>query len=124
MGGLFGGCQSSGSSTTVVNVPGPTAEETELTKQQIELQKEQIEILKAQRVEQGVAFSFLQKSLDDLNKRQAELETDPVLKEITDLQLDILRRGGRASPEERQLIKEATDSALAQGAALARTRYA
>lgn len=115
MGGIFGG-GSSGSSSTVVNVPGPTAEETELTKQQIELQKQQIEILKQQRVEQGTAFEFLQKSLDELNKRQASLETDPVLKEITDLQLDVLRRGGRASPEERQLIKEATDAALAQGA--------
>ena len=99
-----------------MNVPGPTPEETQLTKQQIELQKEQIEILKQQRTEQGVAFEFLQKSLDELNTRQKDLEADPILKEITDLQLDILRRGGRASPEERQLIKDATDSALAQGA--------
>ena len=115
MSSLFGGGGSSGSSTTVVNIPGPTADEQELTKQQIELQKEQIDILKASRSEQGIAFEFLKTSLDELNSRQAELENDPVLKEITDLQLDILRRGGKASPEELQLIKESADSAIAQG---------
>src|SRR3990167_7870598 len=114
MGGLFGG-GSSGSSSTVVNVPGPTAEETELTKQQIELQKEQIEILKGQRAEQGLAFEFLQKSLDDLTTKQAQLADDPILKEVQDLQLDLRRRGGRASPEERQLIGEATGAASAAG---------
>ncbi len=114
MGGIFGG-GSSGSSSTVVNVPGPTPEETELTKQQIELQKEQIAILKSQREEQGVAFSFLQKSLDELNTRQQELEEDPVLKEVTDLQLDILRRGGRPSAEERQTILDATNAAIGAG---------
>ena len=115
MSSLFGGGGSSGSSTTVVNIPGPTADEQELTKQQIELQKEQIDILKASRSEQGIAFEFLKTSLDELNSRQSELENDPVLKEITDLQLDILRRGGKASPEELQLIKESADSAIAQG---------
>ncbi len=112
---LFGGGQSSGASNTVVNIPGPTEDERELTKQQIELQKEQLDILKSSRAEQGVAFEFLRTSLNELNTRQAELENDPVLKEITDLQLDILRRGGKASPEELQLIKESADSAIAQG---------
>ena len=115
MSSLFGGGEKSGSSTTVVNVPGPTDEEKQLTQQQIDLSKEQLEILKQQRAEQGVAFEFLKTSLNDLNTRQAELENDPVLKEITDLQLDILRRGGKASDEEKQLIKEASDSAIAQG---------
>jgi len=114
MGGIFGG-SGGGSSTTVVNVPGPTAEETELTKQQIELQKQQIEILKEQRQEQGLAFEFLQTSLDELNQRQKDFDEDPVLQEITDLQLDLLRRGGKASPEERQLINEATEAALKRG---------
>ena len=112
---LFGGGKSTSGGTTVVNIPGQTEEEKDLTRQSLEVGKEQLAILKQQREEQGVAFEFLKTSLDDLNKRQTELETDPVLKEITGLQLDILRRGGKASDEEKRLIKEATDSALAQG---------
>lgn len=114
MGFLGGG--SSGSSTTVVNVPGPTAEETELTKQQIELQKLQIEILQESREEQGIAFEFLQESLDELNRLSTEAADDPLTKELQEIQLDIIRRGGKASPEERESIKQATEFALAEGA--------
>ncbi len=114
MGFLGGG--SSGGSTTTVNIPGPTAEETELTNQQIELQKLQIEILQENREEQGIAFAFLQESLDELNRLSEEARDDPLAKELQEIQLDIIRRGGKASPEERESIKQATEFALAEGA--------
>jgi len=113
---IFGGGRRRGSSTTTVRVPGPTPEETELTRQQIKLQKLQIEILQEQRGKQSVAFAFLQKSLDKLNVLSQEALNDPITKELRDIQLAIIRRGGKASPEQRASINEATKFALAEGA--------
>lgn len=107
MGSLLGG--GGGGSTTTVTVPGPTEEELELTRTQVEIQREQLELLKEQRVEQGQAFQFLTDELNRLNEQAVEV--DPVFAEIQEMELERLRRGGAASPEELRLIEEATTRA-------------
>jgi len=111
MGGIFGGGGGGGgtTSTTTVNVPGPTPEELELTRTSVAIQQEQLAILKEQRVEQREAFAFLTEELNRLN--EAAVTEDPVFQEIQQLELERIRRGGRATEEEIELIGEATTRA-------------
>ena len=105
---LFGG------TTSTVSIPGPTAEERELTTIQTDLAREQLSLLKEQRVEQKEAFAFLSDELIKLNEQAAEV--DPVFEEIKQIELERIRRGGAASPEELRLIQESTARAEEAGA--------
>jgi hypothetical protein len=114
-------------SKTSVNVPGPTAQEQQLTAKQVELAQAQLDAIKAQTEQQklfgqqtgdlvALQTDLLKRSvaLDEENVKKAQ-EMEPIQKEIFDRQLEVLRRGGAASPEELGLISDATNSAIASG---------
>ena len=116
--GPFGGGGST--STTVVEAQTPTAEETELINRQIELADFQLQELQRQSALQETAFDELGPLLDIQTaeaERQAEraLALEPVQDELLQLQLEQIRRGGAASPEQIEAINEATGEALSQG---------
>lgn len=109
-----------GSSTTVVNVPGPTEQETQLTERQIELAEAQLTEIRRQSALQ----QELQEQLAPLQAAQAaEAERAfaeaerlaPAREELLNLALEDIRRGGAATPEEIRLIEEAGAAALAGG---------
>jgi len=100
---------------TTVNIPGPTPAEQELTSLNVELARTQIDLLRQSQEQQKSAFEFLQDQFTALEEQQQAALDDPVAKELQDLQLEIARRGGKASPEQLEAINTATESALAEG---------
>lgn len=106
-----------GTSTTVVNVPGPTEQEKLLTEKQIELGEAQLVEIRRQTALQ----QELQEQLGPLQELQAaEAERAfaeaerlaPAREELLNLALEDLRRGGAATPEEIKLIEEAGAAGL------------
>lgn len=134
MGDVFGGGDKS---TTVVNTPGPMSdEERELIKLQTDLSKRQLA-----NIDQLQPFQkeLIDLSLADLRRQKAESAAldavitpeqraaaskadferaqrlGPIQDELLQRQLDEIRRGGGASPEQIQRIKEAADAGIAAG---------
>lgn len=111
---------SDGETTTEINVPGPSAEEQELTQLQIRLGESQLEAiqrqttLQAQLVEQLGPLQEIQTA--EAQRALAEAERlGPVREELLQRALEDIRRGGAATPEEIRLIEEAGGAALAGG---------
>lgn len=135
MSGIFGG----GGSQTVVNQPAPkSSEETELDKLNLELARKQLANLDSLAPFQQELLTNALQSLKQQNANdaafnaavtpeqqaaayKAEFERaqrlGPIQDELLQLQLDDLRRGGAASPEQLARIKEATDAGIAAGSA-------
>lgn len=115
MGGLFGGGQTKTTQETTVRREPPTAEEKKLTQQQIEAGEIQLGV--ARELKEGItsAYDWLIGEIEGLGQRQQEALEDPRAQELEAIQMDIIRRGGQATPEEKRLIQAATESALAQG---------
>lgn len=106
IGKIFGG---GSSSQTVVEQANLTPEQTELINRQVQLADIQIEELSRQRKLQAKAFGGAEQAA-------AEIETpDPIQDELLGLQLDRIRAGGQATPEETELINQAVEQALAAG---------
>ncbi len=132
-----------GKTETKVDFPAPTPEERALTANQLDISKAQLAALLQQTEFQNKAFEaygpliqtqadLLKAQYGDLSTpeaqalaaRQSELQRQqleyqianlPVQQELLDMQLDDLRRGGAASPQQLELIKQASDAALAAG---------
>lgn len=125
--------------TTVTRTP----EETEYTRQQIELAKQQLAILEEQHGWQSEIFALTRPLLEqysllvqqefedandplvrDMRTRQRQLESEqldaairnlPLQQELLDRQLEEIRRGGRASDEQKALISDITNRAIEAG---------
>ena len=132
-----------GSKTTVTtNVPPPSETELELQKQQLAIAKSQLEAINQQSAFQQKQFDAAgpllegqSKLLQQLLAQQGDLDPElakkrsaleladlefalknaPAQQELLDRQLDTIRRGGRASPEELETINLATEYALDEG---------
>ena len=114
-----------GSSTTTVDPP--TAEETALTVKQTELAEFQLVELRRQvdlqEAEQERLEPLLQQ-LEELQPLQFELaqqdlqralELGPIQDELLQLELENIKRGGAATPEQEQLIGQATELGIERG---------
>lgn len=109
-----------GSSKTVVNVPPPTAAEQELTAISTEKAKFELEELKKGAGLQAEYNKKLDAFLADMQKTsEAQLaeqaKYQPLYDEILQGELERIRRGGAASPEEISLIQQATGAARETG---------
>lgn len=108
------------SSKTEVKTPAPTAQEIELQKRQLELADFQLQELRRQREQQELFAEKLtplfeqQAEAADL-ARQRQEQIAPIQDELLKLTLDDLRRGGAATPEQKELIGQATDRAIEAG---------
>ncbi len=114
-----------GSSTTTVDPP--TAEETALTVKQTELAEFQLVELQKQTELQAAEqerLAPLIAQLEELQPLQLDLakqeltralELGPVEDELLQLELENIRRGGAASPQQLELIGEATEQGIALG---------
>ena len=106
--------------TTQFNIPGPTAEEQQLTQLQLQLGESQLEAIKQQTVLQGQLVEQLG-PLQEIQAAEAERalaeaeRTGPIREELLNLALEDIRRGGAATPEEIRLIEEAGAAGLAGG---------
>lgn len=124
-----------GSTTTVMRDP-PSAEQTALTQRQIQLADRQIAAIDAnaplnKALLEGASELLplqldlikqtltsindpAQKALQDAQTKYA-LEQIPIQREIQQLQLDELRRGGAATPAQEALIKQGIEAARTSG---------
>ncbi len=108
------------SSTTTVTAPGQTPQQTQLVQQQIELAEFNLTELQRQR-EQQEEFATELKPLFAAQAAEAERalaraeKLDPIQEELLTLALDDLRRGGKATPEQIELIDQATQSGIERG---------
>jgi hypothetical protein len=130
-----------GSSSTVQ--PGPTPEQTALTQSQVDIAQQQlVELKKQDALTQQIVDAYgplipeqaalLKTQLEQANSPQAQQIQDaqnqltllqlseaqknaPIQDQILQLQLDQLKAGGAATPQQQALIDEATKSALASG---------
>ncbi len=106
--------------TTQLNIPGPTSEEQQLTQLQIQLGESQLSAIKQQTALQEQLVSELG-PLQELQAAEAERalaeaeRTGPIREELLQRALDDIRRGGAATPEEIRLIEEAGAAGLAGG---------
>ncbi len=110
--------QAKGSSTTVTNTPSD--EELALQRKQVEIAGKQLEVIQNQIDFQQSAFEDFAPLLEIQTAeaaRQAERakSQEPIFDELLDLELERIRLGGAASPEQLELIGQATDAALAAG---------
>lgn len=117
-------------------IPPPTAQEQELLGLNVELAKKQLDafddIAPFQRqlleqstkelARQGEEFDILNELIGPEERAAATAEEfqriqrlGPVQDELLELQLEQLRRGGAATPEQEQRIKESTDAAIEAG---------
>lgn len=114
-----------GSSTTTVDPP--TAEETALTVKQTELAQFQLEELRRQTDLQAAEqerLAPLIAQLEELQPLQLDLakqdlsralELGPIQDELLQLELENIKRGGAATPEQEQLIGQATERGIELG---------
>ena len=117
----FGG----GKSTTTVDPP--TKEETALTVKQTELAQFQLDELRRQTDLQAAEQERLEpllKQLEELQPLQLDLakqdltralELGPISDELLQLELENIKRGGAATPEQEQLIGQATEFGIEAG---------
>lgn len=117
-----------GKSSTTVNVPPPTAEEQALTAKQVQLAEAQLKAIEQQTALQQQLFAgsgdllakqtaILDQLIADANKppTERELQMQALQDELVNRQIESLRRGGAASPEELALIGQTTDEAIKAG---------
>ncbi len=106
--------------TVETSVPEPTANEIALQNKQIQLAEFQLQELQRQSDFQqefaaGVA-PLLEAQTADAEAALAERERlGPIQEELLTLALEDLRRGGKATPEQIELIQQAGDAALERG---------
>lgn len=122
--------------TTQVNTPPPTADEQELIKLNTQLAQLQLQNMNAL---QPFQKQLLESSMSELTRQNAlnsaldsaitpqqqadaakadfqrQQSLGPIQDELLQLQLQAARQGGRATPEQLQAIKEATDAGIAAG---------
>lgn len=138
MGGLVESLLGSGESRSVteVNAAPPTAEETELIKLNTQLAQRQLQNLDQLQPFQQKLLELSMSDLDSqlassrainaavspqdqaaLAKQNFELERrlGPIQEELLQRQLEQIRTGGAATPEQLQRIKEAADAGIAAG---------
>ena len=120
--------------TTTANPPSP--EQTALTERQIALADEQLASIRASKPLTDALLAgatemlplqidFLKKSLADIDDPEQKAlrseqtafarESIPIQRELQQKALEIIRRGGAASPEEMELIKRATEAGITAG---------
>lgn len=132
-----------GSSKQTTNVPAPSAQELELLGTQSDLAKAQLDAIRQQSDYQAKEYAATGPLLDQQSKLiQAELarisspeyaatqakqdqltslqldsaiRNQPAQDELLQIQLDAARRGGAATPEQLDLIGQATDAAITAG---------
>ena len=118
--------------TTVSQAPPPTEEERQLTALNIQLAQKQLEQINSlqpfqqELLNQALTQLKTQSAIDQAitPEQQAQAFKDeftrsqklgPIQDELLQLQLDQLRSGGAATPEQIAKIKEATDAAITAG---------
>lgn len=122
------------STNTVVNPPTP--EQTALTNKQIQLAEQQLKAIEKQTGFQEKLFANAEPLFDmqsevfknllaDINdptqkalkdaQTQFAIESIPIQRELQQKQLEAIRRNGAASPEELELIKQATEAGISTG---------
>ena len=126
VGSVVGGLVGGGDQTTVVTST-PTAEELELQRQAIRLAEQQIQIIEDQVASNQEQFAQFQPLLEaqlgafssqqelQLSEIERARELQPITDELLQLELENIRRGGAASPEQIRLIEGASAEALASG---------
>ncbi len=109
-----------GGGTTTVTPAPPTPQEIELQELSIQLSQKQLEAIDRQTAFQAEQFELLSPLLEQQRVSQEkalarEEELDPIRKELLDLEIEAIRRGPAASPEQKKLIAAATNEAIAAG---------
>lgn len=133
---IFGSGESS--TNTTINTPGPSAEEQELIRLNTQLAQRQL-----QNLDQLAPFQkqVLELAMADLQRESATskaineavtpeqqaqfakqdferaLRLGPIQEELLQRQLETIRTGGAATPEQEARIKSATDAGIAAGSA-------
>lgn len=107
-------------SKTVVQTAQPTEEELQLQRKQVQLAEKQLEIIQNQITQQETQFEafapFLEQQVVEFERRSERAQAlEPITDELLQLELENIRRGAAASPEQIRLIEEASASALATG---------
>lgn len=108
------------SSETTVTPAEPSPEQRQLTQRQVELAEFQLTELQRQRVQQEKFAAeleplFEQQAEDATRARERAERLDPIQEELLTIALEDLRRGGKATPEQIELIDEATQAGLNRG---------
>lgn len=117
-------------------VPPPSAQELALQEQNLAIAKEQLTAIQRSNEFQQQQFEAVAPFFEDVSKRAAirselltdpereqiaradierELRLGPLQEELLNLELENIRRGGAASPEQIDLINQATEAQLALG---------
>ena len=109
-----------GKSTTTVTHAPPSPQEQALISIQTQLAQQQLAEIQRQSAFQQQAFEQFKPLIDSIHKeseRQAARAKsfEPIQDEVLNMQLEALRRGGAASPQQMETIRTATDAALAAG---------
>lgn len=129
---------SSGSSTTVVQPTPPpkTAQEREFERIQLQVARETLDAIRQQNEFTAEQFELIRPGLEAAAREQnilseiftpeeqeqifrdqleRQLRLGPIQDELLDLELERIRRGGAASPQQLELISGATDAAILAG---------
>lgn len=106
--------------TTQVNVPPPTAQETALQASQLEVSRAQLQAIQDQGAFQREQFDLLgplvdQQVADAQAARERAEGLAPLQQNLLEQELARIERGGAATPEQQRLIGEVTDRAIASG---------
>lgn len=125
-----------GGSTTSNNIPAPTAEERQLTALNAQLAQKQLDQINSLQPFQQQLVQSAQADLARTGKLNAALDAaispedqaaaqaqqfknanalGPMQVELAQMQLDALKNGGKATPEQIQQIAQATDASIAAG---------
>ena len=109
-----------GGGTTVQQPAPPTPQEIELQELSIQLSQKQLEAIDKQTAFQEEQFAALGPLLEQQRITQEkalarEEELDPIRRELLDLEIEAIRRGPAASPEQKKLIAAATEEAISAG---------
>lgn len=109
-----------GGSETVTQQANLTPEQRELINRQVELADFQLAELRRQQRFQRTAFEGAEEQAGIVESEAARQtarsrELEPVQDELLGLQLERIRAGGQATPEEVDLINQAVEQALAAG---------
>lgn len=118
---------SGGEKTTTVSIPGPTPEERAIQQRQLQISEEQLKAIQSQQAFQQDLYKQLQPELQRIEElapqrlavEKQQLESaqklGPIYDELVQIQLDNIKRGNAATPEQKDLIKQVADSQIAQG---------
>jgi hypothetical protein len=111
-----------GGSTTVVQPAEPTPQEIELQQASLDVARAQLSAIEQQSTFQQQQFEALGPLIEQQVQFGEEAaaraaEFDPIQRELLDLELAAIRQGTAATPEQRALIGETTELAIASGEA-------